>query len=76
MRYQILGVSARSLLWGLAGRFFGAGEIRRALLSLVAEGARHGYELMKKLEERASEAFIEQVPARSIRRSSSWKMKA
>ena len=35
------------------GRFFGTGEIRLALLSLVAEGPSHGYELMKKLEERA-----------------------
>jgi len=35
------------------GRFFGAGEMRLALLSLVSEGPSHGYELMKKLEERA-----------------------
>src|SRR5215469_5561534 len=35
------------------GRFFGPGEVRLALLSLVSEGPSHGYELMKKLEERA-----------------------
>ena len=39
------------------GRFFGAGEIRLALLSLVAEGPSHGYELMKKLEERAGGVY-------------------
>ena len=38
-------------------RFFGAGEIRLALLSLVAEGPSHGYELMKKLEERAGGVY-------------------
>jgi DNA-binding PadR family transcriptional regulator len=35
------------------GRFFGPGETRLVLLSLVSEGPSHGYELMKKLEERA-----------------------
>ena len=38
---------------GWPGRFFGPGEARLALLSLVAEGPSHGYELMKKLEERS-----------------------
>jgi DNA-binding PadR family transcriptional regulator len=40
-------------LYSWRGRFFGAGQIGPALLSLVAECASHGYELMKKLEERA-----------------------
>jgi DNA-binding PadR family transcriptional regulator len=39
------------------GRFFGPGEVRLALLSLVAEGASHGYELMKKLEERSGGVY-------------------
>src|SRR6202166_1608521 len=36
-----------------AGRFFGPGEVRLALLSLLSESPMHGYELMKKLEERS-----------------------
>lgn len=39
--------------FGPGGRFFGAGEVRLALLSLLAEGPRHGYDLMKGLEERS-----------------------
>lgn len=35
------------------GRFFGPGEVRLALLSLLAAGPRHGYDLMKQLEERS-----------------------
>jgi len=38
---------------GARGRFFGPGELRLALLSLLSEGPRHGYELMKQLEERS-----------------------
>lgn len=39
--------------WGRGGRwgrFFGAGEIRLALLSMLESGPKHGYELMKELE--------------------------
>lgn len=39
--------------WGRGGRwgrFFGPGEIRLALLSMLEAGAKHGYELMKELE--------------------------
>lgn len=39
--------------WGRGGRwgrFFGPGEIRLALLSMVESGPKHGYELMKELE--------------------------
>src|ERR1700739_454103 len=39
--------------WGRGGRwgrFFGPGEVRLALLSLLEGGAKHGYELMKELE--------------------------
>ncbi len=38
---------------GLRARFFGPGEVRLALLSLMSEGPKHGYELMKQLEERS-----------------------
>ena len=33
--------------------FFGQGEVRLALLSLLDDGPGHGYELMKRLEERS-----------------------
>src|SRR5579863_1218930 len=39
--------------WGRGGRwgrFFGPGEIRLALLSLLESDSKHGYELMKELE--------------------------
>ena len=39
--------------WGRGGkwgRFFGPGEIRLALLSMLETGPKHGYELMKELE--------------------------
>jgi DNA-binding PadR family transcriptional regulator len=35
------------------GRFFGPGEVRLALLSMLGERPMHGYELMKQLEERS-----------------------
>jgi DNA-binding PadR family transcriptional regulator len=35
------------------GRFFEAGEVRLALLSLLDDAPHHGYELMKALEERS-----------------------
>ena len=38
---------------GRRGRFFEAGEIRLALLSLLRDGPKHGYQLMKELEERS-----------------------
>ena len=34
-------------------RFFESGEIRLAILSLLGEGPKHGYQLMKDLEERS-----------------------
>ena len=36
---------------GRRGRMFGAGELRLVLLKLIADEPRHGYELMKALEE-------------------------
>lgn len=38
---------------GGRGRFFESGEVRLAILSLLSEGPRHGYQLMKDLEERS-----------------------
>jgi DNA-binding PadR family transcriptional regulator len=39
--------------WGGRGRFFESGEVRLAILSLLSEGPKHGYQLMKELEERS-----------------------
>lgn len=39
--------------WGRKRRFFEAGEVRLALLSLLAEGPSHGYDLMKAMAERS-----------------------
>jgi len=40
-------------MMGMRSRFFGPGEVRLALLSLIAETPKHGYELMRQLEERS-----------------------
>jgi DNA-binding PadR family transcriptional regulator len=42
---------------GRWSRFFGPGEVRLALLSLLNEGPKHGYELMKELEARSSGVY-------------------
>lgn len=42
---------------GPAGRFFGPGELRLALLALIAERPGHGYELMNRLEARFDGAY-------------------
>jgi len=39
--------------WSRCGRFFQPGEIRLALLALLEQGPKHGYELMKQLEARS-----------------------
>ena len=49
-------VGAGFFPWGRSGRwsrFFGPGEVRLALLSLLESGDKHGYELMKELEARS-----------------------
>jgi DNA-binding PadR family transcriptional regulator len=43
--------------FGMRGRFFGPGEVRLALLSLLEAGPKHGYELMGELEERSGGAY-------------------
>ena len=39
--------------FGSKGRFFGAGELRLAILSLLSEEPKNGYQLMKELGERS-----------------------
>ena len=34
-------------------RFFETGEVRLAILSLLAEGPKHGYQLMKEMQDRS-----------------------
>lgn len=46
--------------WGRGGRwgrFFGPGEIRLALLSMLELGPKHGYELMKELESKSGGVY-------------------
>ncbi|HTW63595.1 MAG TPA: PadR family transcriptional regulator [Bryobacteraceae bacterium] len=43
--------------WARRGRFFGPGEVRIAILSLLSEKPRHGYELMKELETRSAGSY-------------------
>ena len=43
--------------WAQRGRFFEAGEVRIAILSLLSEGPKHGYELMKELEARSGGSY-------------------
>ena len=43
--------------WDAGGRFFGPGEIRLALLALLAEKPMHGYEMMRLLEERLNGSY-------------------
>ncbi len=40
--------------WGRWSRFFDTGEVRLALLSLLESGPKHGYQLIKELEERSN----------------------
>ncbi|MBE3072781.1 MAG: PadR family transcriptional regulator [Acidobacteria bacterium] len=39
--------------WSVRGRFFGSGELRLAHLDLLKGEPKHGYQLMKELEERS-----------------------
>ena len=52
-RFQRRGHWAEFGMMGMRARFFGPGEVRLALLSLIADGPKHGYELMRQLEERS-----------------------
>jgi len=46
------GFPAAGFVFG-RNRFFESGEMRLALLSLLAEGPKHGYQLMKEMQERS-----------------------
>lgn len=39
--------------WGRWSRFFDSGEVRLAMLSLLESGPKHGYQLIKDLEDRS-----------------------
>jgi len=41
------------MAFGRRSRFFESGEVRLAILSLLSEGPKHGYQLMKEMEERS-----------------------
>ena len=43
--------------FGRRARFFESGEVRLAILSLLSEGPKHGYQLMKEMEERSGGAY-------------------
>jgi DNA-binding PadR family transcriptional regulator len=43
--------------FGRRGRFFESGEIRLAILSLLSEGPKHGYQLMKEMKERSGGVY-------------------
>lgn len=43
---------------GRGGRFFDQGDLRLVILALLAEQPRHGYELIKEIEERLSGAYV------------------
>lgn len=57
MRKQFWGFGGAypwaAFAFGRRGRFFEAGEIRLALLSLLSEGPKHGYQLMKEMQDRS-----------------------
>jgi DNA-binding PadR family transcriptional regulator len=42
---------------GVRGRFFEAGELRIAILSLLSDGPKHGYQLMKEMKERSGGTY-------------------
>jgi len=43
--------------WRRRGRFFDHGDLRLVILRLISEQPRHGYELIKEIEERAGGAY-------------------
>jgi DNA-binding PadR family transcriptional regulator len=47
------GAPWATFAFGGRSRFFEAGEVRLAILSLLAEGPKHGYQLMKEMKERS-----------------------
>ena len=61
--------------WGRGGRwgrFFGPGEIRLALLSMLEGAPKHGYELMKEVRGKGLMIGVEFGPPKSLRLKASW----
>ena len=46
-----------NMAFGRRSRFFESGEIRLAILSLLSEGPKHGYQLMKEMAERSGGVY-------------------
>ena len=62
-----IGAGLRSGFFGLGlfkSRFFEGGELRTAILSLLSDGPKHGYQLMKEMKERSGGTY--QASAGSI----------
>jgi DNA-binding PadR family transcriptional regulator len=51
------GTPWTAFAFGGRPRFFEAGEVRLAILSLLAEGPKHGYQLMKEMKERSGGVY-------------------
>ena len=45
------------MAFGKRSRFFESGEVRLAILSLLSEGPKHGYQLMKEMAERSGGVY-------------------
>ncbi|KPF61894.1 PadR family transcriptional regulator [Porphyrobacter sp. AAP60] len=51
------GEDSESRRRGRRGRMFGTGELRLALLALISDAPRHGYELIKEIEEATNGSY-------------------
>jgi DNA-binding PadR family transcriptional regulator len=51
------GAPWTAFAFGGRQRFFEPGEVRLAILSLLAEGPKHGYQLMKEMQERSGGVY-------------------
>ncbi len=50
------------------GRMLAAGDVRLVALYLIEQQPRHGYDLIKAIEERSAGFYARRAPASSIRR--------
>src|SRR5215468_359821 len=55
--WAIAGRFWNAAAYGRGQRFFEPGEVRLAILSLLAEGSKHGYQLMKEMTERSGGVY-------------------
>ena len=51
------GLPWSAFAFGPRQRFFEGGEVRLAILSLLAEGPKHGYQLMKEMKDRSGGTY-------------------